>query len=52
LRQYQFRGLAVFDLYSLFPFLEGTDTDLATAVLRYKAIVLASEDQNGWSNSM
>ena len=34
--------IEVFPPYSLFPFLEGTDTDLATEVLRYKGVVLDS----------
>src|SRR5271165_4756914 len=34
--------LDVFRPYSLFPFLKGTETDLATAVLRYKGVVLDS----------
>jgi uncharacterized small protein (DUF1192 family) len=34
--------LDVFYPYSLFPMLKGTETDLATAVLRYKGVVLDS----------
>ena len=34
--------LAIFHPYSLFPFLKGTDFDLAAAVLRYKGVVLDS----------
>ena len=34
--------LDIFHPYSLFPFLKGTETDLAKAVLRYKGIVLDS----------
>jgi len=34
--------LDIFYPYSLFPFLKGTETDLATAVLRYKGVVLDS----------
>ena len=34
--------LDIFHPYSLFPFLKGTETDLATAVLRYKGVVLDS----------
>ena len=34
--------LDIFRPYSLFPFLKGTETDLATAVLRYKGVVLDS----------
>jgi tetratricopeptide (TPR) repeat protein len=34
--------LDIFSSYSLFPFLKGTETDLATAVLRYKGVVLDS----------
>jgi tetratricopeptide (TPR) repeat protein len=34
--------LEIFDPYRLFPFLEGTETDLAAAVLRYKGVVLDS----------
>ncbi|MBV9490335.1 MAG: hypothetical protein JO069_11525, partial [Verrucomicrobia bacterium] len=34
--------LAIFHPYSLFPFLKGTEADLATAVLRYKGVVLDS----------
>jgi TPR repeat protein/Tfp pilus assembly protein PilF len=34
--------LDIFDPYSLFPFLQGTEADLATAVLRYKGVVLDS----------
>jgi len=34
--------LNIFRLYSLFPFLKGTETDLATAILRYKGLVLDS----------
>ena len=34
--------LDTFEPYSLFPFLKGTETDLATAVLRYRGIVLDS----------
>ena len=34
--------LDIFDPYSLFPFLKGTDGDLAAAVLRYKGVVLDS----------
>jgi CHAT domain-containing protein/Flp pilus assembly protein TadD len=34
--------LNVFHPYSLFPFLKGTETDLAAAVLRYKGVVLDS----------
>jgi tetratricopeptide (TPR) repeat protein len=33
--------LDIFHPYSLFPFLKGTETDLATAVLRYKGVVWA-----------
>jgi tetratricopeptide (TPR) repeat protein len=34
--------LDIFHPYSLFPFLKGTETDLAAAVLRYKGVVLDS----------
>ena len=34
--------LDIFHPYSLFPFLKGTETDLAKAVLRYKGVVLDS----------
>ena len=34
--------LDIFDPYSLFPVLKGTETDLAKAVLRYKGVVLDS----------
>jgi tetratricopeptide (TPR) repeat protein len=34
--------LNIFHPYSLFPFLRGTETDLAAAVLRYKGVVLDS----------
>jgi len=34
--------LDIFDPYSLFPFLKGTENDLAAAVLRYKGVVLDS----------
>jgi tetratricopeptide (TPR) repeat protein len=34
--------LHIFRPYSLFPFLKGTETDLAAAVLRYKGVVLDS----------
>jgi hypothetical protein len=34
--------LDIFDPYSLFPFLKGTEADLAAAVLRYKGVVLDS----------
>src|SRR5260370_1331098 len=34
--------LDIFDPYSLFPFLKGTEGDLAAAVLRYKGVVLDS----------
>src|SRR5271157_3811196 len=34
--------LDIFRPYGLFPFLKGTETDLATAVLRYKGVVLDS----------
>jgi tetratricopeptide (TPR) repeat protein len=34
--------LDIFDPYSLFPILKGTETDLAIAVLRYKGVVLDS----------
>jgi CHAT domain-containing protein len=34
--------LNIFRPYSLFPFLKGTETDLAAAVLRYKGVVLDS----------
>ena len=34
--------LDIFHPYSFFPFLKGTETDLATAVLRYKGVVLDS----------
>ena len=34
--------LDIFHPYSLFPFLKGTEADLATAVLRYKGVVLDS----------
>ncbi len=34
--------LDLFHPYSLFPFLKGTETDLANAVLRYKGVVLDS----------
>jgi hypothetical protein len=34
--------LNIFDPYSLFPVLKGTEADLATAVLRYKGVVLDS----------
>ena len=34
--------LDIFHPYSLFPFLKGTETELAAAVLRYKGIVLDS----------
>ena len=34
--------LDIFDPYSLFPILKGTETDLAAAVLRYKGVVLDS----------
>jgi tetratricopeptide (TPR) repeat protein len=34
--------LYIFHPYSLFPFLEGTESDLAAAVLRYKGVVLDS----------
>jgi CHAT domain-containing protein len=34
--------LGIFHPYSLFPFLKGTETDLATAVLRYKGVILDS----------
>ena len=34
--------LNIFYPYSLFPFLKGTEADLATAVLRYKGVVLDS----------
>jgi len=34
--------LEIFQPYSLFPFLKGTETDLAAAVLRYKGVVLDS----------
>ena len=34
--------LDIFHPYSLFPFLRGTETDLAAAVLRYKGVVLDS----------
>ena len=34
--------LNIFHPYSLFPFLKGTETDLAAAVLRYKGVVLDS----------
>ena len=34
--------LDTFEPYGLFPFLKGTETDLATAVLRYRGIVLDS----------
>ena len=34
--------LDIFYPYSLFPFLKGTETDLAAAVLRYKGVVLDS----------
>ena len=34
--------LGIFHPYSLFPFLRGTEGDLATAVLRYKGVVLDS----------
>jgi CHAT domain-containing protein/Tfp pilus assembly protein PilF len=34
--------LKIFDPYSLFPFLKGTESDLAAAVLRYKGVVLDS----------
>jgi CHAT domain-containing protein/tetratricopeptide (TPR) repeat protein len=34
--------LDIFRLYSLFPFLKGTEADLAAAVLRYKGVVLDS----------
>jgi CHAT domain-containing protein len=34
--------LHIFHPYSLFPFLKGTETDLAAAVLRYKGVVLDS----------
>jgi tetratricopeptide (TPR) repeat protein len=34
--------LDIFSPYSLFPILKGTETDLATAVLRYKGVVLDS----------
>jgi tetratricopeptide (TPR) repeat protein len=34
--------LDIFRPYSLFPFLKGTETDLAAAVLRYKGVVLDS----------
>jgi tetratricopeptide (TPR) repeat protein len=34
--------LAIFHPYNLFPFLKGSETDLAAAVLRYKGVVLDS----------
>ena len=34
--------LDIFHPYSLFPFLRGTETDLAVAILRYKGVVLDS----------
>jgi tetratricopeptide (TPR) repeat protein/CHAT domain-containing protein len=34
--------LGIFHPYSLFPFLKGTETDLAAAVLRYKGVILDS----------
>jgi tetratricopeptide (TPR) repeat protein len=34
--------LGIFNPYSLFPFLKGTEADLAAAVLRYKGVVLDS----------
>jgi tetratricopeptide (TPR) repeat protein/CHAT domain-containing protein len=34
--------LDIFDPYSLFPFLKGTESDLAATVLRYKGVVLDS----------
>jgi len=34
--------LGIFHPYSLFPFLKGTESDLAAAVLRYKGVVLDS----------
>ena len=34
--------LDIFNPYSLFPFLKGTEADLAAAVLRYKGVVLDS----------
>ena len=34
--------LSIFHPYSLFPFLKGTEADLAAAVLRYKGVVLDS----------
>jgi CHAT domain-containing protein len=34
--------LDIFDPYSLFPFLKGIETELATAVLRYKGVILDS----------
>jgi len=34
--------LDIFHLYSLFPFVKGTEADLAAAVLRYKGVVLDS----------
>src|SRR6202023_749715 len=36
------RALDIFHPYSLFPFLKGTETDLAAAALRYKGVVLDS----------
>ena len=57
--------LDIFRPYSLFPFLKGTETDLAAAVLRYKGVVLDSivedhllaekarevQTKSWWSNS-
>jgi tetratricopeptide (TPR) repeat protein len=40
--------LDIFDPYSLFPFLKGTESDLATTVLRYKGVVLDSIVEDRW----